>query len=397
MTDASASAVLIEDPLTIFVILVAVVAAVLWLAERPLVQTVTRILPTPIWIYATPMALTSFGVLPASSDAYTMLGLVLVPVSLFLLTVSSDFRSTLRIGPLAIIMLAAGALGVLLGAVLAFLAVRGTLAPDAWQGFAVLSGAWIGGSANAVAVQQGLEATPAVIGPLLVVDTILGYGWVAFLLFLSGHQAALARLFGTTLTAAKARQAVTVETIPRNPVSRGGLAAVAGAALVAAVISSVLGRILPEIGDPVIVSATTWTILIVVGIGVSMSFTPARRLEAEGASDIGYVLIMVLLASLGARGDLNAFLDAPIYLVAGAIWIGLHALVLIIAARLMKAPPALFALGSVANLGGFVTAPIIASAYDRNLVPTALLMAAIAQIAGIYLPFALAGLLAQLA
>jgi len=88
--------------MTIFVILVAVVAAVLLLAERPLVQTITRILPTPIWIYATPMALTSLDVLPASSDAYTMLGLVLVPVSLFLLTVSSDFRSTLRIGPLAV-------------------------------------------------------------------------------------------------------------------------------------------------------------------------------------------------------------------------------------------------------------------------------------------------------
>jgi uncharacterized membrane protein len=133
-----------------------------------------------------------------------------------------------------------------------------------------------------------------------------------------------------------------------------------------------------------------------VALGVLASFSRLRTLESDGASDIGYILILLLLASLGARGDLGAFLDAPVYIVAGIIWLVTHMAILAIVAWTMRAPAALFALGSVANIGGFVTAPIIATAYSRNLVPTALLMAALAQIAGVYLPFVFAAFLSSL-
>ena len=396
-SNAEIASALVTDPIQVFILLVLVVCGAIWLFSRPALAGISKVLPAPIWIYVIPVCLTSLGILPADNPAYTTMAMILVPTSLFLLTVSSDFRSTFKIGHMATIMMVAGTSGILLGGFLAFISIQSSLPDEAWKGFAVLSGAWIGGSANAVAVQQGLDADPAVIGPLLIVDSMLGYGWVAFLLFLAGQQKTLARLFGYDPANGIDLSGVEVEKVDRLPVSGTGLAKVLGVAFLFSALAALLGQALPELGDPTIVSSTTWTILIIVAIGVASSFTTLRRLEAEGASDIGFVLILLLLASLGARGDLRAFLDAPIYLISGAIWLLTHMVILAIMARIMKAPPVLFALGSVANIGGFVTAPIIATAYTRNLVPTALLMAAIAQIAGIYLPFAFASILSNLA
>ena len=393
-SDTPVDTALLTDPVHVFFVLILVVCGSLWALSRPQLASIANILPAPIWIYAIPVVLASVGVLPTSNAVYGTMSAILVPTTLFLLTVSSDFRSTFKIGHLAAIMLAAGTSGILLGGFVAFTMAQGHLPENSWEGFAVLSASWIGGSANAVAVQQGLDADPSVIGPLLIVDSVLGYGWVAFLLFLSGQQAFLSKLFRYDPATNLDLSAVKVEIVEKERVSAVGVARPIGVAFLFAAVAIAIGNGLPELGDPTIVSASTWTILIIVALGVSCSFTPLRQLEKDGASDLGLVLILLLLASLGARGDLGAFMDAPVYLIAGAVWLSIHLLILGIVARLMKAPPVLFALGSVANIGGFVTSPIIATAYARNLVPTALLMAAIAQIAGIYLPFAFASVLA---
>jgi uncharacterized membrane protein len=390
------SPAILTQPEHVFITLVIVVCGAIWLFSQPRLGKIAKILPIPIWVYIVPMLMTSFGILSASSAAYDSIAKLLVPVSLFLLTVSSDFRSTFRIGPIATLMLAAGTSGVLIGGVLAYLATGTALNEDAWKGFAVLAASWTGGSANAVAVQQGLNADPGIIGPLLIVDSLLGYGWVALLLFLSGQKHRLNKLFRYVPEKGFDIESVFVEATPKLPMSSAGLARVLGAALVASAIAMTAGGLLPEIGNPTIFSATTWTILITVALGVLASFSRLRTLESDGASDIGYILILLLLASLGARGDLGAFLDAPVYIVAGIIWLVTHMAILAIVAWTMRAPAALFALGSVANIGGFVTAPIIATAYSRNLVPTALLMAALAQIAGVYLPFVFAAFLSSL-
>lgn len=388
---------MLQDPAQIFALLLFIVCGTLWLTSLPKAQRVTRLLPAPIWIYLFSICLASMGVFPTDGGAYDAMSMFLVPMSLFLLTVSADFSSVIRIGHLAAIMLAAGITGILLGGFLAYLSVESFLAPDVWKGFAVLSGAWIGGSANAVAVQQGLDAAPSVIGPLLMVDSLMGYGWVICLIYLGSQQHRLARWLRYDPSTGVDVSKVQVETFERVPLTLNRLATVVGAALVASAVAVVAGQLLPELGDPKVISSTTWAILLVVGIGVGCSFTPLRRLEVDGASDIGYFFMLVLLASLGARGDFRAFLDAPAFLISGAVWLAVHFAILVLVGRLFRVPPVLLALGSAANIGGFVTAPIVAASFNRNMVPTALLMAAIAQVAGIYLPFALASVLAGLA
>ena len=50
-----------------------------------------------------------------------------------------------------------------------------------------------------------------------------------------------------------------------------------------------------------IISHTTWTVLIVVTGGLALSFTKARSLEEVGASNLGYAALYLLVAAIGAN------------------------------------------------------------------------------------------------
>ncbi len=115
-----------------------------------------------------------------------------------------------------------------------------------------------------------------------------------------------------------------------------------------------------------------------------LSFTKLRDFEKVGASGLGYTALYLLLAGIGAQADLRAVIDAPLYLVAGAVWISIHIAVLLLAARIVKAPLFFVATGSMANIGGAASAPVVAGVYHPAMAPVGLLMAVAGYILGIY-------------
>ncbi len=157
-----------------------------------------------------------------------------------------------------------------------------------------------------------------------------------------------------------------------------------GLGMAGAVVSVNLGARLPRLGDPTIISSTTWAVLIVVTVGLLLSFTRLRDFEKVGASQLGYTGLYLLLAGIGAQADLIAVLQAPVYLVAGAVWIAIHVGFLVVAARIVKAPLFFIATGSMANIGGAATAPVVAGIYHPAMAPVGLLMAVAGYVLGIY-------------
>ena len=118
--------------------------------------------------------------------------------------------------------------------------------------------------------------------------------------------------------------------------------------------------------------------------GLLLSFTPLRKLEEAGASHFGYAALYLLLAGIGARADLKEVISAPVYLAAGAVWIAVHVAILFGAARLIRAPLFFIATGSMANIGGAASAPVVAGVYHPAMAPVGLLMAVAGYILGIY-------------
>ena len=65
--------------------------------------------------------------------------------------------------------------------------------------------------------------------------------------------------------------------------------------------------------------------------------------------------------------DLMLIFDNWQLIIIGAVWMSIHAGLLILVAKLIKAPFFFLAVGSQANVGGAASAPIVASAFHPSL------------------------------
>ena len=82
--------------------------------------------------------------------------------------------------------------------------------------------------------------------------------------------------------------------------------------------------------------------------------------------------------------DISAIFTNPGLFVIGFIWMLFHALLLILMAKLIKAPFFFLAVGSQANVGGAASAPIVASAFHPSLAPVGVLLAVLGYALGTY-------------
>lgn len=397
MQDPAAPTALVTDPNAVAAVLAGTLAAVLGLSRVPALQRLFGVLPAVIWAYFVPMLLTTAGVLPSASAAYDWFSYALLPLALFLLMLTIDLPAIFSLGWKALAMMLVGTAGIILGGPLAYAAVGPFLGdPEAWKGFAALSGSWIGGTANMVAIQESVGLDD--LGPIIVVDTVVGYGWMGILLFLSAYQARFDRWTRADTRAIEQANATLARIDQtRRPASIETLGMILGVGFAAAVASRFVGDALPPLGTPTIVSHGTWAVLVAVTAGLALSFTPLRRLEPDGASRVGYVALYLLLTSIGAQADLAAVLDAPFYLLGGVIWLSVHIALLMLAAKLLRAPLFFVATGSMANVGGAASAPVVAGVYHPAMAPVGLLMAVAGYVLGIYGALLCAWLLALVA
>lgn len=376
---------MITDPTTLFAVLAAVLAGIFWLATLPQLKRFFQFMPPVIWAYFVPMILTTAGITPAQSEVYSWMSRYLLPFALFLLMLTVDLPAILKLGRTALLMMLAGTLGIMLGAPIAYLIFASVLPPDAWQGLATLSGSWIGGTANMLFIKDSVGTPDSLVGPIIVVDTVVGYGWLGVLVFLSTFQ----DRFDTWIGADKSviedtnRRLAEIDST-REPSDTPDLAYILGLTLFVTVVSLAAATYLPDIGNPTVITSSTWGILIVVTLGIALSFTRLRRLEHRGGSRVGYLALYLLLTSIGAQADVAAVLQVPMYMLAGVVWILVHISILFLVARWLRAPLFFVATGSMANIGGAASAPIVASVYFPAMAPIGLLMGVSGYILGIY-------------
>jgi len=127
-----------------------------------------------------------------------------------------------------------------------------------------------------------------------------------------------------------------------------------------------------------------WLIVIVTTIGLIASFTKARQLEGVGASRWGSIFIYVLVATIGMKINIAEIGNNLGLFVIGIIWMIIHITILLLVAKLIKAPFFFVAVGSQANIGGAASAPIVASAFSPALAPVGALMAVLGYAMGTF-------------
>ena len=384
---------MIQDPVAILAYLAAVVGAVFQLGRLDALRPLFDRVPPLVWAYFVPMLSTSVGLLPDQSVLYRALARYLLPASLALMLLSSDLRAIARLGRTALVTMAAGVAGIVLGVVAAFLMFRAGLPPDAWKAMGALAGTWTGGSANLIAVATTLGLSPDLQGVIIVVDTVVGYTWMGVLISLAARQDRFDRWLG-----ADRSRVVSVSQRLGERAGHARVPTVADLALliaIALVLTSVslwAGGLLPPVGR--VLNAFSWGIILLTTAGLALSLTPLSRLENVGASTLGYAGFYLLLASVGAQADLRKVASYPQFVLLGVVVIAVHAAVLLLAVRWMRAPLFFFAAASQACVGGYSSAPLVAALYQPAMAPVGLLLAVLGNVVGTYLGLLVAQVLA---
>lgn len=404
-TAAAEPAAFITNDAVVFGILCVILALVFYLSSHPaaFLRRFFSVVPALLLCYFIPGLLNSFGIISGSESAlYSMACDYLLPASLLLFTLSIDFKSLLRLGPRALLMFLAGTLGIVIGGPLAlFITMQlfpgsfsGTGADEAWRGFSTIAGSWIGGGANQAAMKEVFKPSDSLFGMMVVVDVLPANIWMALLLYGAGRSAAIDRWLRADASMIEDIRRCSAEfraQMLRIPSTRD-LMMIAGVAFGGVALSHFLADLLapfletryPFLAQYSLTSAFFWIVLLATTFGLLASFTPLRKLEGAGAGNVGSVFLYILVATIGMKMDILAVLSSPVFFVTGLLWMLVHGMVVVLAARLLKAPFFFAAVGSQANVGGAASAPVVAAAFDPALAPVGVLLAVLGYALGTY-------------
>ena len=244
-------------------------------------------------------------------------------------------------------------------------------------------------------------------GARIVVDVAVASLWMAVLLFLAGRSADIDARRGVdtrALDEMKAKMAAFEAANARIP-NLTDLMVIVGVAFggvglahaLAGPIARWFGATFDWASRYSLDSAFVWVVVIATTIGLMLSFTRARRLEAAGASKLGAVMLYFLIACIGMQMDLLALLDRPWLFLLGVIWMATHVLVLWLAAKLLRVPLFYFAIGSQGNIGAAASAPVVAAAFHPSLAPVGVLLGTVGYATGTYLAYLVGVMLKALA
>lgn len=365
--------------------LLSIVVLINNVSAHPRLKKFFKFIPSVFWIYFLPMVFSALGLIDSRTPVFAALSTLLLPAALLLLLLSSDIKGILKCGRPALTMMFAGSLGIMVGTPLVFFFFKGLVGPQFWSGFGALSGSWIGGSANMIAVKESIGTPEHVFLPMIIVDTVVPYAWMGMLVALAGLQPLFDKWNRSDRNVIDelALKSVSVSAAQHQKLRFRTTALLAGVVVAGVFVSKFLAGLLPELKD--MISAYAWTIIIVSALGVFLSCTPVKKLENFGASRIGYFLLYLVLASIGARAGVVKVGPVLLLVLAGFLIVLFHAAVLFLTARIIRAPLFLAAVASQANIGGVASAPIVASIYQPGLASIGLLLAICGNITGTYL------------
>ncbi|UJM85856.1 DUF819 domain-containing protein [Rhodanobacter denitrificans] len=359
--------------------------------ERRFGWKLFSVLPPIVLTYLLVTALAVSGLWQVNAEikaAQSMLVSHMVPALLFLLMINCDLRAIWRLGPRVLGVFACTSLSLFVAFIGTYLIYRHWLPGNDWQPLAALSGSWVGGTANMIAVKQAIGMSDTYLAMSLLTDA-LGYSMWVVVLF---SVARLAPAFNRWTRAKSSGDTPLAPVKAKAPTTYDSVLLWLGMALAVAALSGWLANWLPVSG---MISATTWAILLATGFGLLVAHTPLA--EFPGASTISSAMLISVVAVLASQSNFQGIAAAPLYLLCGVTIIAIHAVLLIGCAKLFRFDLYLCGISSLAHIGGVAATPILAASYSAALVPVGILLALLGYILGTGFGLLVATILSTLA
>lgn len=396
---------LITNDAVVLGILMSILGLVFWSSETniPFFKKVYSVIPPILFCYFLPGVLNSMGIISGTeSGLYTIASRYLLPASLVLFTLSLDLREIWKLRKKAGLMFITASVSIMFGGPAAVLIVS-LFAPDivggegadaVWRGLSTVAGTWIGGGANQAAMYEIFKPSSDLFSAMVALDVFISYLWMALLLFGAGKNIQINKFLKAD------DQSVTdiKDKIEKYQLSIMRIPKMEDIILILAIAFGVTGLAhfgadniapwitanAPYLSTFSLTSGFFWLVIIATTVGMLLSFTKLRNLEGAGASRMGSVLLYVLIATIGMQMNIMAIFERPGVLIVGLVWMMIHILIIALVAKLTKTPFFFMAVGSMANIGGPASAPVIASAFHPSLAPVGVLLAVFGYVIGTY-------------
>lgn len=373
---------MIEYGFTYLAVLVMISSSIVY-TEKNSKNKLFEYLPAIVIIYFVVMLASTFGLWQKTESVtatYKTVKSNLLPAMIFLMLLLADMREIVKLGKKMLLTFLLASVSIALGFIGMFTLFHTSFGAGSWKSFAALSGSWMGGTANMVAIQGALDLPDSAMGYTLLIDSIDYAIWVMILLAL----VPFAKKFNLwtkadTSVIDEVGERLAIKEENRKTIDFASLFFLLGTALLVSALAQYGASFLPTTS---FLTTTTWIVIIATLLGIIFAMTPLAKIS--GSSELANIMLYLIVALIASRANFSELTEAPLYIFAGFVVIAIHVLIMVIFAKLFKLD--LFSLGvaSLANIGGIASAPILASAYSKALIPIGVLMAMMGYILGTF-------------
>ena len=358
------------------VVVLVTVLFVLWLGKvkNKLIKSILDWFPAILFAYVLPAAFTHFSGMDLSKVfLHDLSKSWIIPFTILTVMSALSFKQLKIVGVKPIIVFAVGSLVIATLPVLLVI-VFGALDPGNnemfmangyWKGLVPIVGGWIGGSTSQLVLKELAETPEALFLSILVLDNILVNIWTILMFQFIKRSNRLNEAWGID----SKFPVVEPATFSGNTHPKVVNALTLGTILIIMILTSFI---------PMSFLASV-VVLSVIGLllgNVNPIWNHKLVLKLAGFS------IVLIMAILGLKLNFtNLSLPANLVILV-LVWLILHFVAMLMTARLLKTNIAWVAIGSMANLGGISTAPAVTSAYKKELMPHAIVLAILSMVTG---------------
>ena len=372
---------MITNGFTYVAVLIFIAALLVWL-QKHTKSKFFDYAPPIVLLYLITMIFCTLNVwdLEATKPAYSALKNNILFAMIFLMLLRCDIRKIFKLGPKMLGGFFCASITISLGFIITYAILHGPLGEGAWKALGALCGSWMGGSGNMIAVQAALDIGEADMAYALVVDSIDYSIWVMFLLWAIN----LAPKFNKWV---KANTKTLDEVSKRlednakandSSITFVNIIFLLGLSLVVSALGQNIGTTLN--GALPFLDTSTWTVLFITLAGLVGALTPVGKMA--GTTELSNVMLYSVVALLASRASFLELTDAPVWIIAGFMILGIHGILMVLCAKIFKLDMFTCGVASLANIGGSASAPILAGVYSGALVPVGVLMALMGYVIG---------------
>jgi len=373
-----------ENHLILFAVIVAAAALGIWSEHKKWLGQVSGILVTMIVMSILSMS----GVVPIASnpkfkvDVYELIFSYFIPISIPLMLMGSNITRIIREGGKLLVAFLIGALGVILGSLLAFYTID--LGPDSGNAAGVIAATLIGGSMNFIATGEIINfSTHPLFSATIAVDNFAANAYI-LLMFAVPSMSFLARFF----VKPKAENREANEKNPSEETYPITMERIAISILIAAVVAGA-GSLLSDLVQKVYSTRMSMSILMITLLAVLLANLFPKKLKKleDTAFAIGLWMMYVFLAAIGASTNLADMLHVgPAVLGFYLIIMFFHFIFLVSLAKLFKLDVYEVIISSAANImGPSVAAPMAASLGQKKLITPGILVGILGYVIGTFI------------